>query len=140
METIATCILGLSAFESKPDTFFPSFVLKYGQDDDAIDDMIHADTVQLDLDPMDGVSSTIILTATTDECEAGEDYEEDIEESTAVIKYSTSSKSIEKFFHHAAASSCFIWILSTPTVEAKILVDFMTQKVVQKHINERILH
>lgn len=125
------CGVGLLAFESKPDTLFPTFITKYDSDA-ALRIAEEVERVELEVFPNRTDStemSLLVISHVTCKCVPR----------TKHISHQVSPETVVNFFGRLAATKCFVWVLSTPSKEIRFLIRSSDNTIQKRYENERTL-
>ena len=126
------CSVGLISFQSDADLLFPTFITRFDTDL-AIKLVDKAERADLKVSPDRVDSSEISLAAHFHvQCKC-------IPVTTRFL-HRTSPATIINFFGRLAATKCFIWLMSTPSFEIRLLVQTSDGTVVKRYERERVLH
>ena len=128
------CTIGLVAFDSNPSTLFSSFAARYKTDEAGLSILGGVEVVQASVivpsDLYEKVKIELSVTSHVD-CECAPVRKK--------IFYAGSADAIANFFIKLTEKGCFVWIVSMPSYEIRVLVDAKTHRVVTKKVNQRTL-
>ena len=125
------CGVGLVAFESSPDLLFPTFITRF-TNDSGLQLAEDAEMVEFEVEPQ-GVDLTAIFlrvfTHVTCKCKPV----------TTEYSHTVNPTTVMSFFGRLATTRCFVWIVSTPTKEVRLLVQTSDNTIIKRHERERTL-
>jgi hypothetical protein len=129
-ETEIICSISEVVYESKPGITYPTFATRHS-DDDLLNDLPCISSLKIVSKPLcDG--KTILEAITDVDC--------DCNHPTQTITYELATQAMENFLAAVNQKRCFIWFISTPHHEARLLVNSDTHRVIEKTLEDRILH
>ena len=125
------CGVGLVAFESNPELLFPTFITRFNTDS-ALQLTEDAEMVEFEIEPV-GVDLTAIhlpvFSHVTCDCKP---------ETTQYV-HTVNPTTVVSFFSKLATTRCFVWIVSTPTKEVRLLVQTSDNTIIKRHERARTL-
>ena len=128
---VAKCGVGLLGFESSPDLLFPTFVTRFSTAL-ALKLADAAEMVELEVEP-EAAETTIVylrvITHVTCDCTP----------LTIEYDHSATPSTVINFFGRLGTTKCFVWIISTPTKEVRLLVQTSDNTIVKKYERDRLL-